>query len=160
MDITFSLYHIVPGKWCCQLHYVVTRWHSSCNYLNATYLVTLCSAFCQSGAFQCSNGQGISVSSSGRCDGRRDCTDGSDETGCANHSLTRGDCCWQIVCVIGNLVSSPPPQLLSLAVWVAQRRLGENYHVMYVCHWRVVLSTLLVPASDNGCGGGLGMRPL
>ena len=38
--------------------------------------------FCSSGAFRCTNGQ--CVRSSDRCDGTRDCTDGSDETGCSS----------------------------------------------------------------------------
>ena len=61
---------------------------SSCD-INASivaislYLIfTICTASCQSRAFLCSNGQ--CVRSSDRCDGIRDCTDGSDETGCSS----------------------------------------------------------------------------
>ena len=38
-------------------------------------------ASCQSGAYRCSNGQCIQFTD--RCDGTRDCTDGSDEIGCS-----------------------------------------------------------------------------
>ena len=46
-----------------------------------TLLATICTVSCQSGAFRCNNG--MCISSSDRCDGNRDCTDGSDEIGCS-----------------------------------------------------------------------------
>ena len=52
---------------------------------------TLISAICSSVAFRCNNGQ--CIRSSDRCDGTRDCTDGSDETtGCGELQLL---CVWQ-----------------------------------------------------------------
>ena len=64
---------------CCNVfnHLTVVNF-CSCN---STLLVTFCTVSCQSGAFRCSNGQ--CISSSDRCDGSLDCTDGSDETGCS-----------------------------------------------------------------------------
>ena len=46
-----------------------------------TLIATICTVSCQSGAFRCNNG--TCISSSDRCDGNRDCTDGSDEIGCS-----------------------------------------------------------------------------
>ena len=46
--------------------------------------MTICTVSCGSGAFRCSNG--TCIRSSRRCDGNRDCTDGSDETGCGKLS--------------------------------------------------------------------------
>ena len=45
-----------------------------------TIFGTICTAFCQSGAVQCSNGQ--CIPSSLHCDGTQHCTNGSDEIGC------------------------------------------------------------------------------
>lgn len=59
----------------CQLLY-----HNLCcqPYLKITCYI--CTDSCQSGVFQCSNGQ--CISSFERCDGNRNCINGSDETGC------------------------------------------------------------------------------
>ena len=48
-------------------------------------IATICTVSCQSGAFRCNNG--TCISSSDRCDGNRDCIDGSDETGCSGKLL-------------------------------------------------------------------------
>lgn len=67
----FSIYLTVVNCWCyhnhcCQLYLKITRY--------------ICTDSCQSGALQCSNGQ--CISSFERCDGNRNCINGSDETGC------------------------------------------------------------------------------
>ena len=54
--------------------------------ISLTIIYYICAASCQSGAFQCSNGQ--CIRSSDRCDGPFDCTDGSDENGCCKLILT------------------------------------------------------------------------
>ena len=46
-----------------------------------TLLTVICTVSCQTGSFRCNNG--TCISSSNHCDGNRDCTDGSDETGCS-----------------------------------------------------------------------------
>ena len=55
---------------------------SSCNIKLLYIAAIICTVSCQSGAFRCSNGQCVRLSD--RCDGVRDCTDGSDETRCSS----------------------------------------------------------------------------
>ena len=45
-------------------------------------LVTICTVFCGSGAFRCSNG--TCIRSFRQCDGTVDCIDDSDEIGCGS----------------------------------------------------------------------------
>ena len=62
----FSYLHIISNKFCPTF--------------DSTDTVS-----CSSGAFRCNNGQ--CIRSVNRCDGTRNCTDGSDETGCSKFHL-------------------------------------------------------------------------
>ena len=57
-------------------------------WVTIIFLTLLVVVSCESGAFQCSNLQ--CVRSSDRCDGIRDCSDGTDETGCSKLFRGRG----------------------------------------------------------------------
>lgn len=87
----------------CQLLY-----HNLCcqPYLKITCYI--CTDSCQSGVFQCSNGQ--CISSFERCDGNRNCINGSDETGCGELLKYLGSGGWEYI--RGHECSFRQPRLL------------------------------------------------
>lgn len=50
---------------------------------HTTFPYSLCEGVCDSGEFQCTNGQCINLD--WRCDGTKDCTDDSDELNCREY---------------------------------------------------------------------------
>ena len=71
--VSFPFILTVVNSWCYHNHALLLG-----IYLKITLYI--CTDSCQSGAFRCSNGQ--CISSFERCDGNRNCINGSDETGC------------------------------------------------------------------------------
>ena len=60
-------------------HLLSLTWHII-SFVHVGPLPSFYAVLCKTGAFRCNNHQ--CIRSSGRCNGTRDCTDGSDETGC------------------------------------------------------------------------------
>ena len=97
-------------KWWKELQYVLLLFslvHNSncvqapCSFTWALKFESPIAASCGTGAFWCTNGQ--CIRSSDRCDGTRDCTDGSDETGCSMLCLIPEIVC---KCIVGKIATA------------------------------------------------------